>query len=72
MAATLERAPENMHDKIVAGKVFQTYYSNVLLGCMPYLLSNEGDQVSEYWSTAERNSGSNISILQSFTWQCKE
>ena len=52
MAQTLSRAPEHTHDKIVSGKLLSTYYSNVLLGCMPYLLSNEGHQVSEYWNTA--------------------
>jgi translation elongation factor EF-Ts len=72
MAQTLAKAPEHTHDKIVAGKLLSTYYSNVLLGCMPYLLSNEGQQVSDYWTEAERNSGCNISILRALTWQCKQ
>lgn len=72
MSQTLKKAPEHTHDNIVAGKLLSSYYSKVLLGCMPYLLSNEGAQVSEYWSNAERNSGSSINIVRSFTWQCKE
>lgn len=71
MSETLAKAPETMHEKIISGKLLSTYYSQVLLGCMPYLLSNEGAQVSEIWNEAERNSGSNISVLRSFTWQCK-
>jgi len=71
MSKILEKAPEHTHEKIISGKLLSTYYSNVLLGCMPYLLSNEGQQVSEYWEQAERNSGSSISILKSYTWQCK-
>ena len=52
MAKTLSKAPEHTHDKILSGKLLSSYYSNVLLGCMPFLLSNEGQQVSEIWSTA--------------------
>lgn len=46
MSETLAKAPEQMRDKIISGKLLSTYYSQVLLGCMPYLLSNEGAQVS--------------------------
>lgn len=71
MAETLARAPEHTHEKIVSGKLMSTFYSQVLLGCMPYLLSNEGAPVSDIWTEAEKNSGSSIGILRSFTWQCK-
>ena len=46
MAETLAKAPEHTHDKIISGKLMATFYSQTLLGCMPYLLSNEGVQVS--------------------------
>lgn len=68
MTETLAKAPEHTHDKIVSGKLLSTFYSHTLLGCMPYLLSNEGAQVSQYWEEAERNSGTNIGIIKSFTW----
>lgn len=58
LASTLEKAPEHTHERIISGKLIANFYSKVLLGCMPYLLSNEGAQVSEYWEGAERASGS--------------
>ena len=38
---------------------------------MPYILSNEGAQVSEYWTEAEKAAEANISVLRAITWQCK-
>jgi translation elongation factor EF-Ts len=52
MTTRLEKAPEHTHEGIIAGKLLSNYYSKVLLGCMPYLLSNEGAQVSQRWTEA--------------------
>lgn len=71
MATRLEKAPEHMHEQIISGKLMSNFYSHVLLGCMPYLLSNEGIPVSQYWNEVERQSGSNIAVTRAFTWQCK-
>ena len=47
------------------------FYSQSLLGCMPYLLSNEGKPVSDVWNEVEQSTGSNISVIKSLTWQVK-
>jgi translation elongation factor EF-Ts len=49
MAVPLSKAPEQARPNIIAGKLFSNFYSKTLLGCMPYLLSNEGAQVSQVW-----------------------
>lgn len=68
VAPILAKAPEHTHEKIISGKLHSNFYSHVLLGCMPYLLSNEGAQVSEIWNNVEQQAGTNISILQSVAW----
>lgn len=49
MASALEKAPETMRDKIVAGKLNVVFYSQCFLPCMNYILSNDGIPVSQYW-----------------------
>jgi translation elongation factor EF-Ts len=71
MASRLEKAPEHTHEAIVSGKLLSNFYSKVLLGCMPYLLSNEGAQVSQYWNSVEQQTGTNISVLRAVSWECK-
>lgn len=71
MASRLEKAPEHTHEGMIAGKLLSNFYSHVLLGCMPYLLSNEGAQVSQYWTNVENQAGSSISILRAISWECK-
>ena len=44
------------------------FYSKVLLGCMPYLLSNDGEQVSDVWTRVEGETGSSINILRAVAW----
>ena len=72
IAGTLAKAPEHMHEQIVSGKMMSEFYSKTLLGCMPYLLSNDGEQVGEVWNRAEEQTGVNISILRTVSWECKE
>lgn len=40
VASILAKAPEHTHEKIISGKLLSNFYSKVLLGCMPYILSN--------------------------------
>ena len=71
MAGPLAKAPEHAKPNIVAGKLFANFYSNTLLGCMPYLLSNEGAQVSQIWEEVEKKTGANISIHRAVSWEVK-
>lgn len=49
MASALEKAPEAIQEKIVAGKLNVVFYSQCFLPCMNYILSNDGIPVSQYW-----------------------
>ena len=68
IAPTLAKAPEQMHEQIISGKMMSEFYSKVLLGCMPYLLSNDGEQVSDIWTKVEGEANTSINILRAVAW----
>lgn len=50
MASRLEKAPEHTRAKIVEGKLNSSFYQELLLPKMPYILSNDGISVEDYWN----------------------
>lgn len=45
MAPRLQKAPEHTHGKIIEGKLNSSFYQEILLPKMPYILSNDGISV---------------------------
>lgn len=71
MAERLSKAPEHTHAKIISGKLNVSYFQENLLPNMPYILSNEGLSVEDYWRETEKELGSKINIVRSMVWECK-
>lgn len=49
MELKLSQTPQELHDKIIMGKLNSVFYEQKLLPKMNYILSNDGIPVETYW-----------------------